>query len=50
MEGNFRFRQAIVRANGRKVEFGRVFHVQGLMWPLLLEDADELIEPGLLTQ
>jgi hypothetical protein len=42
--------QSLVDARGRLIDLRRALHVQGFVRTLVVEDLDELVEPGLLLQ
>ena len=43
-------RQSSIGTRRSLVDFRRTLHVQGFMWPLVVEDLDEVIEACLLLQ
>ena len=45
-----RFRNSLIRAAGRRVDFGRTFHVERFVRALVVELLDEGIELGLLLK
>src|SRR5260370_15115891 len=42
--------QSCIGAGGRLIDLGRALHVQGFMRTFVIEDFDEVVEPGLLLQ
>src|SRR5260370_42246171 len=40
--------QSCIGAGGRLIDLGRALHVQGFMRTFVIEDFDEVVEPGLL--
>src|SRR5215470_13901272 len=50
VEGIIHVGQSGVRTRGRLVDLGRTFHIQSLVWTLVVEDLNEVIEAGLLLQ
>ncbi len=50
MEGIVDIGQSLVGPSRRLIDFGRAFHVQGFVRALVVEDFEEVIEPGLLLK
>ena len=49
-EGLLEYRQSLVGAGRGLIDLGRALHAQGFVRTFLVEDVDEVVEPGLLLK